>query len=164
MSSSRRRDAARTPEAMVPDTIVPAESVDGVVTLRISGGKPIRMRAELVAEASSWMTGATAWHELTLYRRESSGFAVGIKTCRGTAGINNVFHAQIFADLDAALTWLEEFDPTADLDVDIDASDRSISTTDIALRAAALRQRADRLDLQYRSMIGELLYRLDADG
>jgi hypothetical protein len=63
--------------------------------------------------------------------------------------------------LDAALGWLQAFDPTADLGADIDASDRRVSTTDIALRAAALRQRADRIELQYRSMIGELLYRMD---
>jgi hypothetical protein len=163
MSSSRRRDAAHTPQTLMPDTLLPPDGGEGVVTLRISGGKPIRMRAELLAEASSWTAGATTWHELALYRRETAGFAVGITTCRGTAGTGSVCHARTFPDLDAALTWLEEFDPTADLDVDIDASDRSISTAEIALRGAALRQRADRLVLQYRSMIGELLYRLDVD-
>jgi hypothetical protein len=48
-----------------------------------------------------------------------------------------------------------------DLFADLDASDRRATATDIALLAAALRQRADWVELLYRSMIGELLYRLD---
>jgi hypothetical protein len=142
-------------------SLAPREAADGTVTLRVSGGKPVRMRADLLAECSSWSPGAPAWHEVVLYRREVGDYAVGLKTCRAPAGEADVFHARIFPDLDAALNWLQAFDPTSDLGVDIDASDRRISTTDIALRAAALRQRTDRVDLQYRAMIGELLYRMD---
>jgi hypothetical protein len=139
----------------------PSPAADGTVTLRMSGGKPMRMRADLMAECSSWSPGAPAWHEVVLYCREAGDYAVGLKTCRGPAGESDVFHARLFPDLEAALNWLQGFDPTSDLGVDIDASDRRISTTDIALRAAALRQRTDRVDLQYRAMIGELLYRMD---
>jgi hypothetical protein len=121
----------------------------------------MRMQAELLAEASSWSADAPAWHELALYRRDGGDFAIGMKTCRGPAGDSDVFHARIFPDLESALVWLQDFDPTGDLGVDIDASDRRISATDIALRAAALRQRTDRVSLQYRAMIGELLYRID---
>jgi hypothetical protein len=160
MSSVLSRDAG-TSDSVAPLPAGSHRSPDGLITLRISGGKPMRMRAELLAEGSSRTAGAAAWHELALYRRDSGDFAAGIRTCRGAAGESDVFHARIFADLDAALAWLQAFDPTADLSVDIDASDRRISTTDIALRAAALRQRADRVGLQYRALIGELLYRMD---
>ena len=139
-----------------------SEAGDGTVTLRLSGGKPMHMRAELLAECSSWSAGAPAWHELALYHRDAADFAVGLKTCRGPMGGSDVFHARVFADLDAALGWVQSFDPTADLGADIDSSDRRISTTDIALRAATLRQQADRVEQQYRAMVGELLYRLDA--
>jgi hypothetical protein len=162
MSSLLSLDAAIRPSAgSAPEPIAAAAAPDGVITLRMSGGKPMRMRAELLAECSSWSAGAPAWHELALYRRETGDYAVALKTCRGPAGDSDLFHARIFPELDSALTWLQEFDPTAELGVDIDASDRRISTTDIALRAAALRQRADRVELQYRAMIGELLYRMD---
>jgi hypothetical protein len=142
-------------------SILLTEPPEGVVTLRISGSKPIRMRAELLADCSSWSSGASAWHEVLVYRRQAGDFAVGIKTCRTSGGAGDVFHARIFADLDAALGWLQAFNPTADLDADIDSSDRRISTTDIALRAATLRQQTDRVEQQYRVMIGELLYRMD---
>jgi hypothetical protein len=59
------------------------------------------------------------------------------------------------------LAWLQAFDPAADLFADLDASDRRISATEIALRAASLRQRADWVEMQYRSMIGELLFQFD---
>jgi len=72
-----------------------------------------------------------------------------------------VFHAHLFESLEKALGWLQTFDPTVDLFADLDASDRRISATEIALRAAALRQRADWVEMQYRSMIGELLFQFD---
>lgn len=136
------------------------------VTLRVSGGKPMHLRAELLAEGTSWTVGAPAWHEVALYQRGSGDCAMSLKVCRGPGGDapggdSDLFYARIFPALDEALGWLQDFDPTADLGADIDASDRRISTTDIALRAAALRQRTDRVRLQYRALIGELLYRLD---
>jgi hypothetical protein len=132
------------------------------ITLRQSGGKPLHIRADLLAECSSWSAGAPAWHELALYRRDTGAFAAAIKTCRAPMGGSDVFHARLFADIEAALGWVQGFDPTGDLGADIDSSDRRISTTDIALRAATLRQQADRVQQQYRAMIGELLYRMDA--
>jgi hypothetical protein len=115
------------------------------VTLRISGSKPLHIRAELVAQCSSWSSGAPAWHELVLYQADAGAFAAGVRTCRGPMGGSDVFHARMFPDLDTALAWLQGFSPTADLGADIDSSDRRISTTDIALRAATLRQYADRV-------------------
>jgi hypothetical protein len=126
----------------------------------MSGGKPIRFRGSLLVEASSWTTEAPVWHEIVLYERDTMDYIAGIKTCRSPAS-NDVFHATAFGELESVLTWIEEFDPMADLVADLDASDRRISTTDIALRAAALRQRADRVVLQYRTMVGEILYRID---
>ena len=161
MSSSLMLEpTARSPAALE------SGAWDDHVTLRISGGKPLHMRAELLAECTSWSHGAPAWHELALYHRDSGDFAVGIKTCRtaessGPMHGSDIFHARIFPDLDTALSWVQDFDPTADLGADIDSSDRRISTTDIALRAATLRQHADRVEQQYRAMVGELLYRMD---
>lgn len=141
------------------------QSSDAIaVTLRHSGGKPLQMRGSLIAEASSYSNGCYAWQELLFYQRESGDFAVGLKSCRAHGGDSDVFHARVFPDLDSALTWLQNFDPTSDLSIDLDASDRRISTTDIALRAATLRQRADRVALQFRAMIGELLFRLETNG
>lgn len=138
------------------------EDTAAEVTLRQSGGKPLHIRAELLAECSSWSAGAPAWHELALYSRGAEGFAAGIKTCRAPTGGSDVCHARLFPDMESALGWVQGFDPTGDLAADIDSSDRRISATEIALRAATLRQQADRVRQQYDAMIGELLYRMDA--
>jgi hypothetical protein len=152
------------PNADTPTTspqMTLASDLDDAVTLRTTGGKPLRIRAELLAEARTWRAGAHSWHELLLYRRESGDYAVGLKSCSDEPGAGDVFHAQLLPDLESALSWIQAFDPTADLTADIDASDRKISATDIALRAAALRQRADQVATRYRTMVGELLYRID---
>jgi hypothetical protein len=158
MSSSLTRDSA----ASINHTDQ-SDVALGVVTLRISGGRPIRFIAQLFAKASSWNEGSPAWHEMALYRCESGSCGVSITTCRSPAGDSDVCHAEIFTDLDAAIQWIQAFDPTSDLSADIDASDRRISCIDIALRASALRQRSDRVRLQYQSMVGELLYRMAID-
>ncbi len=138
----------------------PAEP-DGTVTLRVSGGKPMHLRAQLLAEGSNWTQGDVMWQEVAVYELTAGDFAVSLNIHGGLGGDSGAFHARLFTTLDDAMAWLQDFDPAADLGADIDASDRRISATDIALRACALRQRADRMKLQYRGLIGELLYRLD---
>jgi hypothetical protein len=137
---------------------VSGQGSDLSVVLRLSGGKPLRIRGDLLAECTSWSVSAPAWHELEIYGRDNGDIAVALRCCRGNFGEGDIFHARIFPTRDEALSWLQELDPSADLSANIDASDRRISTIDIALRAAALRQHTDRVERQYRSMIGELLY------
>jgi hypothetical protein len=127
----------------------------------MSGGKPLRLTGRLIAECSSWSANVLYWHDLTIYQCDGGNICVGLRSCRESSGEHDVFQARSFLTVDAAMSWLLEYDPTADLPVDIDVSDRRISAVEIALRAAVLRQRTDRLQLQYRSMIGELLYQLD---
>ena len=145
-------------------SLTTVQSVPVPVVLQLTGGKPLRISGELVAECSSWTASASSWHDLQIFVRDTGEFVVALRSCRGDAGESDVFHARAFASRDEAMLWLQEFDPTADMVADLDPSDRRISAPEIALRAAALRQRMDRLQMQYRSMIGELLYRLDIGG
>ncbi len=132
------------------------------IVLRVSGAKPLRMRAQTLAEGTSWCYGTPAWHEVTLYQRDTGEFPVAVKTFKKASSEPDVFQAEQFATLDEAILWLETFDPTGELSTDIDVSDRRTSTVDITLKAAALRQRADQVARQYRSLIGEMLFQLDA--
>jgi hypothetical protein len=141
----------------------------GTVTLRVSGSRPLRLRGRLLAEASSWSAGTPAWHEVALYQRESGDMVVALRTCSQPGGSqpdgeSDACHARPFASLADAASWLGGFNPTADLPTDLDASDRRLSGVEIALRAAALRQRADRVERQYKAMIGELLFCLEEEG
>jgi hypothetical protein len=134
---------------------------DQPVVLQVSGGKPLRLRGITLAEGQSWAPGTVAWHEVTLYRADTDEVAVAVRTLRKAPGETDIHRAELFPTLGDALSWLEQFDPTQDLSVDLDASDRALSAIEIALRAAALRGRADEVARQWRALLGELLFRLD---
>ncbi len=133
------------------------------LVLRNSGGKPLRLQAELLAEGSSRLSGAMRWHETAIYRTNEGKFAVALRFLSATAGEAGVHRARLFDTEDDAASWLENFDPACDLDADFDVSDPRISITLVALKAAALRDRAERLSRAYRVMIGELLFRLETE-
>lgn len=150
---------AASPRAGV---VVPSPAGEsGEVVLRVSGQKPIRMRARLLAEATSWSLSSQAWNEIALYRRDGNETAVAIKTFKKSQHEPDVFHAELFPTFDEAVQWLERFDPAGDIEVGLDASDRSISAAEVALRAASLRNRSDDIVRRYRALVGELLFRLD---
>jgi hypothetical protein len=133
----------------------------GPVVLRNMGSKPLRLRAEMLAEGGNNMPGSECWHEIAIYGTETGQVAVALRLLRAAAGDIGVHRAQIFEDIDAAATWLEQFDTSADLAPDFDVADRRQSTATVVLKAASLRERAERLDRAYRGLLGELLYRLE---
>ncbi|MBK1660064.1 hypothetical protein [Paracraurococcus ruber] len=130
------------------------------VTLRISGGKPLQMRAALLAAGSGWSPRLAAWHEVAVYRRDGGDVAVAVTALQKAPGDAASHRAELFPTLDDAAQWLEEIDPLADLPVDLDPSDPRLSGAELALRAAALRLRADAVGRAWRALIGDLLYRL----
>jgi hypothetical protein len=135
-----------------------------VVVLRNSGGKPLRVRAELLAEGSSRCAGASLWHEVALYRAADGAIAVAIRFLSSGSAESAVHRARLFDDIDSAVSWLEGFDPAFDLGADFDVADTRQSVAQVSLKAAALRDRAERLTRDYRGMIGEVLFRLETEG
>jgi len=136
---------------------------NGWVLLRNLGGRPLRVRAELLAEGGNRELGAPAWHEVAIYRTDAGQVAVALRFLRRHAQDLGVHRAKLFDTLDAAASWLESFDTSADLAVEFDVADRSVSAACVALKAAALRERAEAIDRAYLGLIGEILFRLEAD-
>ena len=157
VSIALRRPAEKHAYQPAETQVFPEEEV----VLKVSGGKPLRMRARLLAEGTTWAVGTAAWNEVALYQRDQGDIAVSIKTFKKSSAETDVFHAEVFPNFEEACSFLESFDPSADLTAGIDASDRSVSGAEIALRAAALRQKADDVVRRYRALVGELLFRLD---
>ncbi|NKC34478.1 hypothetical protein [Falsiroseomonas selenitidurans] len=135
----------------------------GPVALRVSGGKPLRLRGTLLVEGQSRAADSALWHAVSVWRLEGQDVAVALRTHRQAAPEADLHRAELFPTLAEALEWLEGFDPVADLAVDFDASDRRLSAVEIALRAAALRGRADQVTRQWRALLGEVLFLLDAE-
>lgn len=147
---------------MLPAVLAAPEPAE--IILRVSGAKPVRTRGTLIVEANSWAPSTPAWHEVALYRTTDEECALSVRLLKKAPGETDVYQAEIFVSIDEALQWLEAFDPSGDLTPDFDASDRSISTTEIALRAAALRQQVDAVARQWRGLLGDLLYRFAQPG
>ncbi|NGM19577.1 hypothetical protein G3576_06100 [Roseomonas stagni] len=145
------------PESGPPGAVEP-------VTLRVSGAKPVRLRGHKLTEGHSRAAGCIAWHEVEIWQLENSReIAVALRTRRPGGEAADLHRAELFPDLAEALDWLEGFDPVADLTVDFDAGDRRLSAVEVALRAAALRGRAEVVTREWRALLGEVLFVLDAE-
>jgi hypothetical protein len=138
----------------------PVEDGPQPIILRNIGCKPLKLHAELLAEGASRQPGAVSWHEIALYRTEAGQIAVALRLLRPLPGDLGVHRARLFEDLDAASDWLEQFDTSVDVEADFDVADRGLSTASMTMQAAALRERAERLDRGYRCLVGEILFRL----
>jgi len=150
---------------MIPLVGSPASLAGGtaLVLLRNIGAKPLRFHGELLAEGSNRSETAAHWHEIAIYRTDADHIAVALRLQRACGDDLGVHRARIFGDLDLAASWLEQFDSSGDLAADFDVADRCVSTASVTLKAAAMRERAERLDRAYRGLIGEILFRLAAD-
>jgi hypothetical protein len=156
-----RREQAPSPRGLEIATTPPALPTDPVA-LPVSGGKPLHIQGRRLAEGHSWSHGTPAWHEVALWACNSGEVAVALRTLRKARGSQDIHRAELFPRIADAVAWLEEFDPTQDLAVEFDPSDRSQTTIAVTLRAAALRAQADEVARQWRALLGEFLYRLDS--
>lgn len=135
----------------------------GPVTLRVSGGKPLRLRGRRLVEGRARAAGSCLWHDLALWQLDGREVAVALRTTRPDGEAADVHRAELFPEIGEALEWLEAFDPLVDLAVDFDAADRRLSAVEVALRAAALRGRAEMVAREWRALLGDVLFLLEAE-
>lgn len=168
MAAVGSSDIASPPEVDLPRLLQMASATGrrsdpDVVILRNFGSKPLRLHAEMLAEGGNRVPGAGYWHEIAIYSADDGQVAVALRLLRSETGDLGVHRAKLFDDIGAAATWLEQFDTSVDLAADFDVADRQLSTACVTLKAASLRERAERLDRGYRGLVGEILYRLELD-
>jgi hypothetical protein len=140
-----------------------ARESQAAVMLRSAGGKPLRVSGALLAEGSSRWPGAPLWHEIQVYECDSGGYALGLRLRDASGRESGADRAKVFASLDDVAVWLEGFDPAGDLHAGFDVSDPAANGAEIALKAAALRDRTEQLRHAFRALVGELLYRMDTE-
>jgi hypothetical protein len=148
---------------VLPMATLFTRGTDDLIVLRNSGGKPLRVQGILIAEGSSRGPHSTAWHEIAIYRVASGGVAVAIRFLGASGAACGVHRARLFDSTDEACGWLESFEPAFDLGADFDVSDARASSAAVSLKAAALRDRAERLEREYRALVGEVLFRLETE-
>jgi len=128
--------------------------------LPVTGGQPLRLRGAIFAEAHSWAPGVLAWHEIGLFRTAGPECAATLRTLNKAMGEADIHRAGMFPTLALALSWLERFDPTADLQPGFNMADAGMNRANLTLRAAGLRIKADAVTREWRCMLGELFFRL----
>ncbi|MGF1453879.1 MAG: hypothetical protein ACFB6R_00735 [Alphaproteobacteria bacterium] len=132
------------------------------ITLRRSGRQPLRFKGALLAEATGHASEGRLWHELNIYSRQTGGFVVDLRVFKKDRGQKDIFHVHAFETLGEVVSFLEDFDPTADVPVNVDTDAPGCTTARLTLKAVALRQRIEDVTRDYRSLVGDLLFQLEA--
>lgn len=137
----------------------------GMVPAAAGRDRPMAERAALaqahkLAEAGGLPRRGGDGHQASLWRRADGHILLTLHLFRRGQAVEGGCEALAFADLEQAICWLESYDPLRDLQPAFDALDPSVSPVDLTLRTAALRHRAEKLLVDWRAMLGELLFAL----
>lgn len=143
---------------MVPVSTQP--EITSMIGLKRTGKRSLRFKGTLIAEAIGWALGASLWHEVNLYRNGRGQYVANIRVLKKSPGDRDIFHAEVFDSLGEAAAFLEDYNPMADVGVDLDPGE-DVDTADLVVRAVGLRQRREQARRDYDALIGDLFYQLD---
>ena len=158
--------SATAPAAPEPEfTEQPAETVDAGasqdwVMLRRSGKAPYRFKGVKYASSTSYYCGSRLWYEVNIFTKSSGGFVLDLRVFKKSDEDKDLFKIESFDSMEDMFEFLENYDPTEDVSIFFDASEKSISTSDMTLKAVSLRQAIDEASRDYRSLVGDMLYQL----
>ncbi len=139
-----------------------AHGQPGWITLRRTGRQPLRFKGALVAEATGHTPEGRMWHELNIFSRQTGGFVVDLRVFKKGRGQKDIFHVHAFETMGEVISFLEEFDPTVDVPANVDTDVPGCATARMTLKAVALRQQIEEAERDFRSLVGDVLFRLDA--
>ncbi|WP_040613109.1 hypothetical protein [Teichococcus cervicalis] len=122
--------------------------------------RAVLAQAQKLAEAGGLPRRGGDGHQASLWRRADGCILLTLRLFRRGQKVEGGCEALAFADVEQAVRWLEAYDPLRDLQPAFDALDPSISPVELTLRSAALRHRTEKLLLDWRAMLGELLFAL----
>lgn len=132
-------------------------------TLKRVGARPMTFAGSELCMAMSFVPGAPYWYEINVYRTVDQKFVLAIKKFHKEEDQTDFCRAWSFDDFGALMQQMEQFDPAIDVPVDIAPDDPSLTGSEMAAHALALRAKAAEARRQYRSLVGEVLHELEAD-
>jgi hypothetical protein len=138
-----------------------APQAAAIHTLRRTGRKAIRFEGWQLIEALGSNGGRHVWHDLNIYRTVKGSIVVELIARRGLADHHDVSHVQTFDDLAAAANWLEAYRPAEDVPIPAGLGGMDTTLPWAVLQAVQLRQRIDRIELDYRALLSEVFAVLD---
>jgi hypothetical protein len=130
-------------------------------TLRRNGRKAIRFEGWQLIEAAGSSHGGQVWHDLNIYRTVSDSIVVELIARHATADHHDLSQVRVFDDLPSAADWLEAYRPAenAPIPAGLGATDTALPWA--VLQAVQLRQRIERIELDYQALLSEVFAALD---
>jgi hypothetical protein len=130
--------------------------------LRRTGARPLTFVGTEICSATSHAIGPSLWCEINLHATDQDRFVADIRMFFKSENIADVFTVHEADSIDEAVSILEAFDPASHLVVDLAVGNLEVPAIEIALKAAELRLRLEEARGQYRDLLGEVLYDLEA--
>ena len=153
-------DAAAAHEAIEQNAPITATGSIEHYCLRRTGARPVQFDGMLFAGMTGWNANSEMWHEINLYKRSDGIIIVDLRVFKKAPDRKDCFHVVQCDTLDEAATWLQAYDPGADIEIEIELDNPAMSLADLTVQAADLKIHLAEVDKQYRSLIGDLFYQI----
>lgn len=132
------------------------------ITLRRTGERSLVFNGVEVCNATSYMSGTPLWYEISVFSTASDTFVANVRMFTKSENEKDRFSGYEALSFDEAIFWLENYDASNDIRADLPLDDDHISVVELGLKAAAVRMRLAEARRQYRDLLGEVLYALEA--
>ncbi|MGF1453881.1 MAG: hypothetical protein ACFB6R_00745 [Alphaproteobacteria bacterium] len=131
------------------------------ITLRRTGARPYRFQGTEICSAVGWAEKLAVWHEINIFQSVAGKVIVDVRVFRKSPTERDLFHVEERESIEDAISFLESYDPTQDVLVDIPLDDPAISLAELSLNGIVLRQRIDQTRRQYDALLGDLLHEIE---
>jgi hypothetical protein len=155
--SPQLRHLAEPPADVMPVAAAPVAPLPPLQSLRRTGERPYVANAAPVATLSGYSSELPFWYEINVYQNVSDDYVTDIRLFHKNPDSADMFRVVEHADLDDVFSYLERYDPSADLDPGRSISEPNASSASLALNAARLQLRVNQLTRHYQATVSELL-------
>ncbi|MGL4636215.1 MAG: hypothetical protein ACRCWF_09560 [Beijerinckiaceae bacterium] len=133
------------------------------VSLRRTGERPLVFQGVEICSAMSYIPGAPLWYEINVYRTATESFVANVRMFTRSENDKDRFSACEADSFEEAIMWLEAYEPASDIRADLPLDDADVSVVELSIKAAAMRIRLSEARRQYRDLLGEVLFAVEAN-
>jgi hypothetical protein len=129
--------------------------------LRRTGKRDYAFVGYEICSSTSHGPGPSLWYEINLYRKPAGPYVVDVRFFSKMETMRDRFQVFDADSLDEIASVLEAYEPSFDIEPDINPEDADMPHAVFVLKAAMLRIRIDEARRQFRDLVGDILHQLD---
>ena len=130
-------------------------------TLRRTGCKAVRFTGWQMLQAQGAGDVGTMWYDLSIYRSVADAIIVELVARREKIGEGDLSRVEVFASLQEAASWLEDYPCAADVPIPPELASGERPMAQAVLQAVQLRQRLARITDEYQGLLSDVFGALD---